>query len=164
MTAEEQEIFDVMIRLAKGYYIDLGAFAAKAKKLEKEMLEKEQAVIDAALSSVDVVTGETDENLEDLPNLESEEEGGQAQKEKPKRGWARHPSAMRRLWKQFVKRPDYAIHGPRGGTYREWQRWYMKATRDPQSWELLGKEQRKYLDNAETIKLLRILLDPKGQL
>ena len=128
-----------------------------------------------AVATIDVIEQKSDEDLLDLPSdegglqgtsdIESSdseerkpEQGGNAQKKVS--GWDRHPPEMRSLFKKFVKKPDYKIHGPKGGTYGEWQRWYMKATKSPESWELLGKKQRKYLNNAETIRLLNILIDP----
>ena len=38
----------------------------------------------------------------------------------------------------------------------------MTATKDPQSWELLGKKKKKYLNSDQVTKILKMLADPSS--
>jgi len=130
--------------------------------------DKKTANVDITVQSQEQ---KTDEDLLDLPGSESgdavkkKKSGGDAQKKKS--GWGNHPPEMKEAWLDFLQTPDsnYAeVHGPKGGTYREWQRWYMTATKDSGAWELIKKPKGKYLNNSETIQLLKILKDPNETL
>lgn len=146
----------------------------KLKSLHKEAKKLYQEIISMCQSAQEEAPkdpGTSDLTDDDLyPTSPSEpapakptptKPGGQAQKKK--KGWGNHPPEMKVAWLAFLKNPDYKkVHGPKGGTYREWQRWYMTATKDPQSWELLGAPQKKYLNSDQVTKILKMLADPSS--
>ena len=137
----------------------------KLKSLHKEAKKLYEEIISMCTSAQEEAPGESEQ-----PTSPSEpapakptptKPGGQAQKKK--KGWGNHPPEMKVAWLAFLKNPDYKkVHGPKGGTYSEWQRWYMTATKDPQSWELLGAPQKKYLNSDQVTKILKMLADPSS--